>query len=213
MKKLLTMIVILALTTTGCASSVGPREESGTLLGAGTGALIGAQFGSGEGQLVAIALGTLAGALIGQDVGRTLDQADQDYMRQTAQSSLETSPSNRTSTWVNPDSGHSGSITPTNTYRNDRGQYCREYQQKVVINGSQQQAYGHACRQADGSWKITAPDRERRRTVIRYLPPSYYQLRYRQPYYPGYYYPAYLWPFTSIGLYFGHGGHWDDWDD
>ena len=32
-------------------------------------------------------------------------------------------------------------------------QYCREYQQTVVIGGQMQQAVGTTCQQADGTWK------------------------------------------------------------
>lgn len=34
------------------------------------------------------------------------------------------------------------------------GQDCREYQQTVMVGGQPSPAYGTACRQADGSWKI-----------------------------------------------------------
>jgi surface antigen len=34
------------------------------------------------------------------------------------------------------------------------GALCREYQSTVVVGGKQEQAYGTACRQADGSWKV-----------------------------------------------------------
>ena len=205
MKNQLAILVILAITMVGCAHQVGPREGTGSLLGAGAGALIGSQIGSGGGQIAAIALGTLAGTLIGQDIGRTLDRADQAFMQQNTQSSLETLPTNRTNSWVNPDTGHSGSTTPIKTYRNDSGQYCREYQQTVVINGREQQAYGQACRQVDASWKITSTRPEAQaQTVTRYVATSSYQ----PGYFPGYYSPAYLWPFTSLSLSFGHfSGH------
>ena len=31
---------------------------------------------------------------------------------------------------------------------------CREFQQTIMIGGQPQQAYGTACRQQDGTWKI-----------------------------------------------------------
>ena len=34
------------------------------------------------------------------------------------------------------------------------GEYCRECQQTVVIGGREEDAYGVACRQPDGSWEI-----------------------------------------------------------
>lgn len=155
MKKTAISILVLALLVSGCAPhSAGPREQTGTLLGAGAGALLGAQVGDGRGRLLAVAVGTLAGALIGQDMGRTLDKADQAIMQQNAQYALEHAPTRTSTPWRNPDSGNRGELTPLETYKTSAGQYCREYQQTVWIGGEQQQAYGTACRQPDGSWKI-----------------------------------------------------------
>jgi surface antigen len=154
MKKLITLCIILTLSLAGCAANSGPKEQTGTVLGAGAGALVGSQFGSGRGRLVAVAIGTLAGALMGQDVGRTLDEADKLIMAKNAQYALENTPSNSSTPWRNPDTGNSGAITPVKTYKESSGRYCREYHQTVNIGGEDQQAYGTACRQPDGSWKI-----------------------------------------------------------
>ena len=75
-------------------------------------------------------------------------------MRRTSQSTLETAQTGTTSSWTNPDSGNSGTITPTKTYQASSGEYCREYQQTVTVGGKTEQAFGTACRQPDGSWKI-----------------------------------------------------------
>lgn len=155
MKKLIVLIIVALLVLSGCAPYAGgPREQSGTIIGAGTGALLGAQVGGGRGRLVAVAIGTLAGALIGQDIGRTLDRADQIAMQQNAQYALEHAPTQSSTPWRNPDSGNRGEITPIETYQTSAGQYCREYRQTVWIGGEKQEAYGTACRQPDGSWKI-----------------------------------------------------------
>ena len=45
-------------------------------------------------------------------------------------------------------------VTPTRTYKDDSGTYCREYQTTVTVGGEEQKAYGTACRQPDGQWKI-----------------------------------------------------------
>lgn len=37
-----------------------------------------------------------------------------------------------------------------------RGEYCREYTKSVRINGQMQTAYGRACLQPDGDWKIVS---------------------------------------------------------
>ena len=79
---------------------------------------------------------------------------DKEIAAQTAQRAFETNRTGQASTWKNPDSGNSGSITPTKTYQSAGGQYCREYQQTITVGGEKHQAYGTACRQPDGSWKI-----------------------------------------------------------
>ncbi len=145
--------LIAALVLAGCAS-MGPKEQAGTVVGGVGGALIGSQFGGGTGQLVGVAIGTLAGALIGGEIGRSLDANDRRMMEEHAQYALEHNRTDQPSEWRNPDNGHYGTITPRRTYKVAEGEYCREYQQTVVIGGQEQQAYGRACRQPDGSWKI-----------------------------------------------------------
>jgi surface antigen len=196
---LLFVILLLA----ACAPTTGPRESTGTLLGAGAGALIGSQFGSGEGRLVGAAIGTLAGALIGQDIGRSLDRVDRQYMEKTTQRSLESSPSNQASSWVNPDSGNNGAVTPIRTFKNQDGRYCREYQQVVRVGGDEQQAYGTACRQSDGSWKIS--NAEPASQNVQLQPRT--RIYVREPVYPPYYWPF----FTTLSFSFGDHGHHGYW--
>jgi surface antigen len=152
-RRVVVMPVLLLALLAACAS-MGPKETAGTAIGAGGGAIIGSQIGGGSGRLVGVAIGTLAGALIGQEVGRSLDQQDQLEMQRTAQYALENNRTDEPSAWRNPDSGHAGEIKPVKTYRNPQGRYCREYVQTVSIGGEPRQAYGRACRQPDGSWKI-----------------------------------------------------------
>ncbi|HQS84816.1 MAG: hypothetical protein B7Y25_00800 [Alphaproteobacteria bacterium 16-39-46] len=142
-------------TLSGCMTG-GPKETGGTLLGGIGGAAIGSQFGKGTGQLVGVAAGTLLGAFIGNSIGSSLDKADQMYADKTAQKSFESAPSGQTQRWANPDSGHSGTITPTKTFQTQNGQYCREFTQTIEVGGKKQQGYGTACRQPDGSWQIVS---------------------------------------------------------
>lgn len=39
-------------------------------------------------------------------------------------------------------------------YQAQNGQYCREYQSTVVVNGAPQASYGTACLMPDGAWRI-----------------------------------------------------------
>ena len=94
MKKLLIFVTICTLSIAGCSPHAGQKEQTGTLLGASAGALLGSHIGSGKGSLVAVAIGTLAGALIEQDIGRSLDQADKLAMERNGLYALEHAPTN-----------------------------------------------------------------------------------------------------------------------
>ena len=148
------VVAALGVSLGGCMENRGNKEIGGTLLGAAAGGLIGSQIGSGTGQLAAVGAGVLLGGLLGGEVGRSLDKADQEYAAQSYRSALENNPIGQTIAWRNPDSGNSGSYTPTRTYQASGGEYCREFQQTVVVGGKTESAYGTACRQPDGSWKI-----------------------------------------------------------
>lgn len=130
------------------------KQDVGTIGGAALGAWAGSAIGKGSGNVVAIAAGTLLGAALGSEVGASLDRADMAYYRQASQQALETAQPGETLPWQNPETGTRGQITPSNYYQTAQGQYCREYQQTITVNGKQANGYGTACRQPDGSWKI-----------------------------------------------------------
>ena len=48
----------------------------------------------------------------------------------------------------------SGYVVTTRQGRNRSGLTCREYQHSITVGGETEEAYGTACLQADGSWKI-----------------------------------------------------------
>jgi surface antigen len=147
-------LVLVAFLVGACVDGGGQKQTAGTLLGAGLGALAGSQIGSGRGQLVAVAIGALGGAFLGSEIGKSLDKADLAALDRSTQQALESAPSGQTVSWSNPDSGNYGSVTPEPAIRQASGAYCREYQQTIVVGGQSEQAYGRACRQPDGSWKI-----------------------------------------------------------
>jgi surface antigen len=96
----------------------------------------------------------ILGGLAGGAVGNMLDQRDRQLASQAAQQALEAAPVGTAVPWTNPDTGHTGAITPVRTYQVADGRYCREYQQVVTIDGQQQRSFGTACRQPDGGWKV-----------------------------------------------------------
>ena len=152
--KVTVAIIVVIFSLSSCANEIGQKEGLGTIIGAMGGAVIGSNIGKGKGRTAAIALGTLAGAVLGADIGKTLDRKDRLAMK-SAESKAHKAKIGEQITWNNPKSGNSGSVTPIREgKRKSSGAYCREYLTRVEINGRTQQAYGTACRQQDGSWKI-----------------------------------------------------------
>ena len=151
----ITSAALIVLSLSACAElQNNPKRSLGTLLGAGLGALVGSQIGGGTGRLAAVAIGALGGAFLGGEVGRSLDRADRAHAERTARNALEYNRTGETIRWRNPDSGNSGTVTPTRTYQTASGRNCREYQTTVTVGGRNRDAYGTACRQGDGTWKI-----------------------------------------------------------
>lgn len=152
-RSILAGTVLLSLALAGCqGASPGPRATIGGLGGAAAGGLIASAAG---GNSSAIAAGVILGGLVGGAIGERLDQRDRQLQQQAAQRAFETSPAGQATTWHNPDSGHSGTITPTRTFQSN-GRYCREFQQEITIGGQRQQGFGTACRQPDGAWQIVS---------------------------------------------------------
>jgi surface antigen len=145
-------IALLAFVVTGCQSMAdNPKTTLGAGLGAAGGGLIAAAAGGGAAGIVG---GVLLGGLLGGAVGNALDQRDKELAYKAAQTAFESNRTGQASEWRNPDSGNYGTVTPTRTYQDAGGHYCREYQQNITVGGEQHEAYGTACRQPDGSWKV-----------------------------------------------------------
>lgn len=145
-------VVLLTFMLTACETvQNNPKAMLGGAAGAAAGGLIGHAAGGGAAGIVG---GVLLGGLLGGAIGNALDQRDKRLAAEAAQRAFENNQTGASTTWRNPDSGHSGTITPTRTYQASSGQYCREYQQTITVGGEAQQSYGTACRQPDGSWQI-----------------------------------------------------------
>ena len=146
----------LAVLLAACAgdpnTGTGPRENTGTLIGALTGAAIGSQFGgSGRSQVAGALIGAGAGALIGNRIGAAMDDEDKRRAYAAEMEALDRGPSGAPVAWRNPDSGRYGTIVPGPAYQ-QAGRNCRSYTHTIYIDGTPQTARGTACRNPDGSW-------------------------------------------------------------
>jgi surface antigen len=153
--KIIVALFAIGLSVAGCARG-GPSggQVAGGAGGAVLGGLAGSQIGSGSGKLIATGAGAVIGAMVGSEVGRRLTDGDEERLTRTTQDTLENNQTGQTSTWENPDTGHRGEVTPTDTYQTESGRYCREFHHTIYVGGEPKDAYGTACRQPDGSWKI-----------------------------------------------------------
>jgi surface antigen len=149
------VVALAAVLLTGC-ETVGETVKSNpkTTIGAAGGATVGGLIAAAAGgNPAAIAASVIGGLLVGGLVGNLLDERDKRLQAEAAQRAFETAPSGQSVAWKNPDSGHSGTVTPTKTVQAPSG-YCRDYQATVEIEGKQEKATGRACRQPNGTWQI-----------------------------------------------------------
>jgi surface antigen len=122
--------------------------NGGHIIGGLLGAATGTQFGKGSGRTVAVLGGAILGAVLGGNVSKSIQDAD----KRNAQSVLETTPAGQTVSWKNPDTGAAYTVTPTRTYQQANGRYCRDYTTWVFIDGYEEIARGTACRTPNGAW-------------------------------------------------------------
>ncbi len=146
MKKLSLILASLAfaVVSTGCAT----KEDSGTLVGAATGALIGNQFGHGAGRVAATLGGAVVGGFIGNRIGKSMDDEDR---RRAAEAQYAAFENGDRADWRSPN-GHYGYIEPRPVYYY-REMRCREFSQTVYVDGRPETMIGRACRQPDGTWR------------------------------------------------------------
>ncbi len=145
-------LLAIVFSVAGC-DTMKTKEGQGQILGGLAGAAIGSQVGHGWGTALAVTAGVVGGAMLGGKLGSSLDDADKYQQQQAASKAFESAPSGQSVTWRNPDSGHYGTVTPTQTYQQSDGTYCRKFESQVVIEGKSETVQGTACRGGDGTWR------------------------------------------------------------
>ncbi len=150
-------LAIVAVGVAGCAGNpetgTGPKENTGTAVGALSGAAIGAAVtGGGPGSRIAGGLaGALIGGLLGNRIGAAMDDEDKRRAYAAQMQALESGQSGAPVSWRNPDSGRYGTVVPGPAYQ-QAGNTCRQYTHTIYIDGRPQTARGAACRNPDGTW-------------------------------------------------------------
>lgn len=151
----LAICAALPLLVTGCGPEGPSNADTGTLVGAVAGGIIGNQVGSGTGRVLATAAGAFVGGVVGHSIGQRMDEHDRRLARQAEFAALERGQSGVATPWRNPDNGHYGEVVPRRSYKLG-GRSCREYTHTVYIDGRPETMRGKACRNPDGTWKDVA---------------------------------------------------------
>jgi len=149
--KKLVLVGLLAVTAAEMtACTPGNNTMGATAAGAVAGGLLAhAAFGN-SGVAGAIG-GALVGGIVGNQIGNYMDRRDEENM----QKAVATVPVGQQAQWTN-NKGTEYTVRPVKNYRSASNQYCREYQTTVTVDGKSQKAYGKACRQPDGAWKLVS---------------------------------------------------------
>jgi hypothetical protein len=142
----------------------------------------------------------LAAPVVAQEIGTA------------GQDALERARSGTVVQWRNPDDGIGGTFVPKPAFQDSSGRICREFNQTVMIGNRQQEAWGTACRQSDGSWKLQradvadVPQVRYAAPAPVYVPAPVYAPPPRVIYYPQpYYYPR---PYYGSSIHIGIGSRY-----
>lgn len=168
MNKAIPIISSVALLLSACApvDQYGNPTASpfapigGALGGAAVSGLACSNLGKGNGTVAIVGVCTALGALGGLMAGNSVNQARSTAGYQVQQHQFQY-PQNYQRSYhqqlPTQHNGQSGSVEMSQQYYNPQyGTYCREWQHKVVISGRAERAYGTACQQPDGTWRIVS---------------------------------------------------------
>ena len=114
----------------------------------------------GESDRMALTYGWRYVPIVKDRVEAYLSEGDRERAHFVFQSVLEYNPTGVTSSWDNPTTGHSGTVTPTRTVTPNDQPPCRDFVIVVNIGGNEARGYGRyfkeigtACREDAGTWQ------------------------------------------------------------
>ncbi len=142
----------------GCVSTTGSNQATGTAVGATGGAIAGAVIANNTGgsPWVGALIGGLAGGIIGNAIGAYLDEQERQAMDAAMRRAAAEAKPNQKVAWKAPaPSKKSGKVTtgyviPGEIYTNSAGQQCRNIEQVAEKDGQTIQGKTTACKTNKG---------------------------------------------------------------
>jgi len=128
------------------------REVIGAVLGGAVGAVVGSKVGKGDERVVTTVGGAIIGSVVGGAVGKSMDDADQACAAQA----MEYASFKQSVRWHNAHCTNY-TMTPVGLVpAAGRGVECRHYSMLSESGGMKDATQGTACRQRDGSWRLSS---------------------------------------------------------
>ena len=149
---------VLAMVLFLSACSGNNRMTNGQLIGAIGGGIIGSyvgtQLGGGSGNLLFLVAGTTLGSLAGYSYGDSLIPSDRVKFKDAAKVAMDNIDDGGVYTWVNPDTGVAGTITPVRSYYAEKNQICRDFEATIAVERRTGRTKGRACKVGVDAWLI-----------------------------------------------------------
>ncbi len=157
-------VAVMSVGLVGAAATDSRAQNDtllGGLLGGAAGAGIGAAFGGGKGAAIGGISGLLLGALAGNAIGNKRERYDpppqQGYYAPPPTYYGYQQPAGYAQGYAVPaytaPPAYAPQAAPAQAPAYSAN-YCRDFTQTIIIDGVEKNAYGKACLQPDGSWRI-----------------------------------------------------------
>ena len=150
------LVFALVLFLSACSGN--NRMTNGQMIGAIGGGIIGSyvgtQLGGGSGNLLFLVAGTTIGSLVGYSYGDSLIPSDRVKFKDATKVAMDHAEDGEVHTWVNPDTGVAGTITPVRSYYAEKNQICREFEATIAVEKKTGRTKGLACKVGVDAWLV-----------------------------------------------------------
>ena len=150
------MFIAVLIFLSACSGN--NRMTNGQLIGAIGGGIIGGyvgtQLGGGSGNLLFLVAGTTLGSLFGYANGDSLIPSDRALFKDSAKLAMNNIEDGNVYSWVNPDTGVAGTITPIRSYYAENNKVCRDFDATIAVGERTGTTKGRACKVGVDSWFV-----------------------------------------------------------
>lgn len=152
------LVLAIALFLSACSTN--NRMTTGQVIGAIGGGIIGTyigtQLGGGSGNLLFLVAGATLGSLTGYAYGDSLIPSDKAKFKDATKVAMDETEDGQVYSWVNPETGVAGTITPVRSYYSESNQVCRDFEATIAVDREIGTTKGYACKVAKDAWFVSS---------------------------------------------------------